>query len=117
MKENLIFYHSTLLKCKYDELKLMLGFQVRIRLDLDLFDRIRILQQPIFKRKKGFTNLSLGLIYYRYSTASSQPPSRDTVPLTSHLQCLSHFHLDVPEKKLFVCLIDKGGKKALDPGS
>jgi hypothetical protein len=26
--------------CNYDELKLMLGFQIRIRLDLDLLDRI-----------------------------------------------------------------------------
>jgi hypothetical protein len=113
MKENLIF-HS------YDELKLMLGYQIRIRLDPDLFYRIRILQaavmiaiqlesklwqiwwirdpwfniygstaqwtvalqRPIFKRKKGFVNLSLGLICY--SIASSQPPSRDTVPLKQY---------------------------------
>jgi hypothetical protein len=44
MKENLNFYHSTLHKCKYNELKLMLGFQIQIRLDTDLFDEIRILQ-------------------------------------------------------------------------
>jgi hypothetical protein len=44
MKENLIFYYSTLFKCNYDELKLMLGLQIRIRLDLDFFDRIQILQ-------------------------------------------------------------------------
>jgi hypothetical protein len=43
-KENLNFYHSTLHKYKYDELKLMLGFQIRIRLDLDLFYQIWILQ-------------------------------------------------------------------------
>jgi hypothetical protein len=40
MKDNLNFYISTLQKCKYDEPKLMLGFQIRIRLDLDLFDWI-----------------------------------------------------------------------------
>jgi hypothetical protein len=44
MKENLNFYHSILHNCKYDELKLMLGFQIRIRLDPDLFDQIQILQ-------------------------------------------------------------------------
>jgi hypothetical protein len=44
MKENLIFYHSTSHKCKIDELKLMLEFQIRIRLDPDLFDWILILQ-------------------------------------------------------------------------
>jgi hypothetical protein len=37
------------------------------------------LKQPIFKRKKGFANLSLGLIFH--SKALPQPPSRDTVPL------------------------------------
>jgi hypothetical protein len=37
------------------------------------------LKRPIFKREKGFANLNLGLIYY--SVASSQPSSRDTVPL------------------------------------
>jgi hypothetical protein len=103
----------------------MLGFQIQIRLDPDLFDQIWILQgamgvhgaifhvripfgipvvanppdlrslilhlwkhctaqqtvalkRPIFKRKKGFAYLSLGLIYY--FIASSQPPSRVTVP-------------------------------------
>jgi hypothetical protein len=42
MKENLNFYHSTVhsKKCKYDELIIMLGFQIQIRLDLGLFDRI-----------------------------------------------------------------------------
>jgi hypothetical protein len=44
MKVNFNFYHSASHKCKYDELKLMLGFQIRIRLDPDLFDRIPILQ-------------------------------------------------------------------------
>jgi hypothetical protein len=117
-------YHSTSIKCNYDELKLMLGFLIWISLEPDLFNWIRILQgamgvhgaifmlafqlksklwqirriwdtwfyiygstaqwtvalkRPIFKQKKGFANLSLGLIYY--SIASSQPPSRDTVPL------------------------------------
>jgi hypothetical protein len=37
------------------------------------------LKQPIFKRKKGFANLSLGLIYH--SKALPRPPSRDTIPL------------------------------------
>jgi hypothetical protein len=40
------------------------------------------LKRPIFKRKKGFANLSLGLIYH--SKALPQPPSRDTVPLISN---------------------------------
>jgi hypothetical protein len=44
MKDILNFYISTLQKCKYDELKLMLVFQIQIRLDPDLFDQIRILQ-------------------------------------------------------------------------
>jgi hypothetical protein len=38
------------------------------------------LKRPIFKRKKGFTNISLGLNYC--SMGSSWPRSRDTVPLT-----------------------------------
>jgi hypothetical protein len=38
------------------------------------------LRQRIFKRKKGFANISLGLIYH--SKALSQPPSRNTIPLT-----------------------------------
>jgi hypothetical protein len=42
------------------------------------------LRQRIFKRKKGFAKLSLGLIYH--SKALPQPPSRDTVPLTNLLQ-------------------------------
>jgi hypothetical protein len=37
------------------------------------------LKRPFFKRKKGFATISLGLIYH--SMVSSQPPSRDTVPL------------------------------------
>jgi hypothetical protein len=37
------------------------------------------LKQPIFKRKKGFANISLGLNYC--SMGSSWPWSRDTVPL------------------------------------
>jgi hypothetical protein len=41
-----------------------------------------------FKMKKVFTNLSLGLPYYRYSMASSQLQSRDTVPLTPIFKCL-----------------------------
>jgi hypothetical protein len=44
MKNNVNFYISTSQKCKYDELKLMLGFQIWISLDVDLFDWIRILQ-------------------------------------------------------------------------
>jgi hypothetical protein len=43
-KRKPFFYHSTSLKCNYDKLKLMLGFQIRIRWDPDLFDQIRILQ-------------------------------------------------------------------------
>jgi hypothetical protein len=39
------------------------------------------LRRRIFKRKKGFAKLSLGLIYH--SKALPQPPSRDTVPLIS----------------------------------
>jgi hypothetical protein len=54
MKENLNFYHSTSHKCKYDELKLMLGFQIWIRLDLDLFDQIRILQGAMGVRSAIF---------------------------------------------------------------
>jgi hypothetical protein len=41
------FYISTSQKCKYDELKLLLGFQIRIRLDTDLFEQIQILQGAI----------------------------------------------------------------------
>jgi hypothetical protein len=44
MKENLHFYQSTSHKCKYDELKLMVVFQIWIRLDPDLFNQIQILQ-------------------------------------------------------------------------
>jgi hypothetical protein len=36
-------------------------------------------RRRIFKQKKGFANLSLGLNYH--SKALPQPPSRDTVPL------------------------------------
>jgi hypothetical protein len=124
MKDNRNFYISTSQKCKYDKLKLSLGFQIRINLDPDLFDRIKILQgamavyseifhdcipigiwvvaNPLdlislilhlwkhcstkcsfetadFLTEKRFANLSLGLICY--SIVSSQPPSRDTVPL------------------------------------
>jgi hypothetical protein len=137
MKGNLNYYHRTSHKCKYDELKLMLRFKIRIRLDPDLFNWIWILQgamgvcgaifhdpfligirvvanlpdlrslilhlwnftaqqtaalkRPIFKRKKGFANLSLGLIYY--SIASSQQPSRDTV----HLK----LNIDIPSQRYF----------------
>jgi hypothetical protein len=34
-----------------------------------------------FNWYKGFAIISLGLNYYRYSMCSSQPPTRDTVPL------------------------------------
>jgi hypothetical protein len=45
------------------------------------------LKRPIFKQKKGFANLSFGLLLC--SEALSQPWSRDTVPLTwSLLICL-----------------------------
>jgi hypothetical protein len=43
-KKTVIFYNGTSQKCKYVELKLMLGFQIRIRLETDLFDWIEILQ-------------------------------------------------------------------------
>jgi hypothetical protein len=54
MTENLNFYHSTSHKCKYDALKLMLGFQIRIRFDPDLFDQIRILQAVMAVRGEIF---------------------------------------------------------------
>jgi hypothetical protein len=38
------------------------------------------LRRPIFKRNKGFANLSLGLNYH--SKALHRPPSRDTIPLS-----------------------------------
>jgi hypothetical protein len=43
------------------------------------------LRWRIFKRKKGFANLSLGLIYH--SKALPQPPSRDTIPLRYCKKC------------------------------
>jgi hypothetical protein len=51
-----------------------------------------VLRQAIFKRKKGFATISLGLIYH--SMVLSQPPSHDTVPLSlrrkiSHIFCLN----------------------------
>jgi hypothetical protein len=49
--------------------------------DLIWFEQSVALKKTIFKQKKGFASLSLGLIYY--SIASSQPPSWDTVPLIS----------------------------------
>jgi hypothetical protein len=45
-------------------------------LHLSTAERTVALERPIFKRKKGFLTLSLGLICY--SIASSQPLSRDT---------------------------------------
>jgi hypothetical protein len=41
------------------------------------------LRRRIFKQKKGFANLSLGLNYH--SKAFPQPPSRDTVPLRQYV--------------------------------
>jgi hypothetical protein len=41
------------------------------------------LKRPIFKLKKGFTTISLGLIYH--SKALPQPPSRDTIPLKNKI--------------------------------
>jgi hypothetical protein len=47
----------------------------------------RALKRPIFKRKKGFGNLSFGLIYH--SKALPQPPSCDTIPLKREIfSCL-----------------------------
>jgi hypothetical protein len=43
--------YNTSLKCNDDELILMLGFQIRITMDLDLFDQIQILQEA--KGSKG----------------------------------------------------------------
>jgi hypothetical protein len=45
------------------------------------------LKRPIFKRKKGFANLSLGLIYH--SKALPQPASRDTIPLKKKMALFS----------------------------
>jgi hypothetical protein len=41
------------------------------------------LKRPIFKQKKGFANISLGLNYC--SMGSSWQRSRDTVPLTRYI--------------------------------
>jgi hypothetical protein len=41
------------------------------------------LKWPIFKQKKGCATISWGLNYS--SMGSSQPPSRDTVPLTCQI--------------------------------
>jgi hypothetical protein len=58
MKEN----HSTSHKCKYDELTLMQGFQIRIRLDPDLFDWIQILQGAMGDRGVIFhAHISIGI--------------------------------------------------------
>jgi hypothetical protein len=46
-------------------------------------DRIA-LRWVIFKRKKGFATISLGIIYQ--SIALSEPPSCDTVPLSCGLR-------------------------------
>jgi hypothetical protein len=54
MKANLNFYPSTLHKCKYDELKIMLEFQILIKLDPDLFDRIWIFQGAMAVRVANF---------------------------------------------------------------
>jgi hypothetical protein len=54
MKNNLNFDISTSQKCKYDELKLMLGFQIWIMLVPDLFDRFKILQGAIEVRGEIF---------------------------------------------------------------
>jgi hypothetical protein len=44
LKENLKFYNITLQKCKYDGLKLILGIQIQISLDPDLFGQLCVLQ-------------------------------------------------------------------------
>jgi hypothetical protein len=46
------------------------------------------LKRPIFKQKKGFANISLGLNYC--SMGSCWPRSRDTVPLVI-LSCIMYF--------------------------
>jgi hypothetical protein len=46
------------------------------------------LKRATFKQKKGRATISLGL--FLYSTASSQPPSRDIVPLKTVLRTLRH---------------------------
>jgi hypothetical protein len=43
--------------------------------------RVVALRRRIFKWKKGFANLILGLFFH--SRALPQPPSRDTIPLSS----------------------------------
>jgi hypothetical protein len=48
--------------------------------DALLYVQAVALIRAIFKRKKVFTTISLGLIYHYM--AISQPPSRETVPLT-----------------------------------
>jgi hypothetical protein len=62
------------------------------------------LKRPIFKRKKGFANLSLGLIYH--SKALPQPPSHDTVPLRKE-----YFHGSARMSYIFADLNEENGKK------
>jgi hypothetical protein len=61
------------------------------------------LKRPIFKRKKGFANLSLGLIYH--SKTLPQPPSRDTVPLNAlfHEPSFGSYHYPIELLTLAIC--------------
>jgi hypothetical protein len=65
------------------------------------------LRRRIFKQKKGFANLSLGLNYH--SKALPQPPSRDTVPLKSYI--VTVLQIVILKKKLFKDFPPVDGKK------
>jgi hypothetical protein len=63
LKENRNFYISTLQKCEYDGLKLILGIQIRIRLDPDLFGQFRILKREMAVRGAIFhTRIPFGIV-------------------------------------------------------
>jgi hypothetical protein len=67
------------------------------------------LKWPIFKRKKGFANLSLGLIYH--SKALPQSPSRDTV---HYIQKIEGNEKEVEEEGNLVHKIRPNEKKEED---
>jgi hypothetical protein len=58
-----------------------------------LLDGAVALRRRIFKQKKGFANLSLGLNYH--PKALPQPPSSDTVPLISSVHDKSAYSCEV----------------------
>jgi hypothetical protein len=101
---------------------LSLRDQPQVHIDGCAARRAVALKRPIFKRKKGFANLSLGLIYH--SKAFPQPPSRDTIPLKQqrienfvlvytqislekHSNFESHFFLGFERSKRILCLSEK----------